>query len=162
MAEAIDPQLEVRFFVPELAALEIRRYCSSCTFQWAWDENGTEILSQDDCLDTCRIAYIRDTRHRVGASLAGNKGDIRFHPTLSGNPKSDCTKAYNAYVAASGHSAYATTPYMRVTSIYIICGAHLNAQSQKAAEDLAMKSCKATRAHYKVTTGGACEIAASK
>lgn len=96
------------------------------------------------------------------ASLAGNKGDIRFHPTLSGNPKSDCTKAYNAYVAASGHSAYATTPYMRVTSIYIICGAHLDAQSQKAAEDLAMKSCKATRAHYKVTTGGACEIAASK
>ncbi|RJT33510.1 hypothetical protein D3227_25090 [Mesorhizobium waimense] len=96
------------------------------------------------------------------ASLAGNKGDIHFHPTLSGNPKSDCTKAYNAYVAASGHSAYATTPYMRVTSIYIICGAHLNAQSQKAAEDLAMKSCKATRAHYKVTTGGACEIAASK
>lgn len=96
------------------------------------------------------------------ASLTGNKGDIRFHPTLSGNPKSDCTKAYNAYVAASGHSAYATTPYMRVTSIYIICGAHLNAQSQKAAEDLAMKSCKATRAHYKVTTGGACEIAASK
>lgn len=30
------------------------------------------------------------------------------------------------------------------------------------AEELAMKSCLATRAHYKVTNGGACEIAASK
>ncbi|RWP58781.1 MAG: hypothetical protein E5Y63_20040 [Mesorhizobium sp.] len=100
----------------------------------------------------------------IGAadSLAGNKGDTRFWPALSGNPKSDCTKAYNAYVAASGHSAYATTPYMRVTSLYIICGTHLNAPSQKAAEDLALKSCKATRSRYKVTTGGACEIAASK
>ncbi|WP_352955612.1 hypothetical protein [Mesorhizobium sp. M1322] len=48
----------------------------------------------------------------VGAaeSLAGSKGDTRFWPALSGNPKSDCTKAYKAYVAASGHSAYATTP----------------------------------------------------
>lgn len=100
----------------------------------------------------------------VGAaeSLAGSKGDIRFYPTMSGNPKDPCTKTYNAYVAASGHSAYATTPYMRVTSLYMICGAHLNAASQKAAEALAMKSCQATRSHYKVTTGGACEVAASK
>jgi hypothetical protein len=100
----------------------------------------------------------------IGAaeSLTGNKGDIRFYPSLSGNPKDDCTKAYNAYVAASGHSAYATTPYMRVTSLYIICDAHLNAPSQKAAEEAALKSCKATRSYYKVTTGGACEIAASK
>ncbi|RWM83951.1 MAG: hypothetical protein EOR81_02285 [Mesorhizobium sp.] len=95
-------------------------------------------------------------------SLAGSKGDIRFYPSLSGNPKDDCTKAYNAYVAASGHSAYATTPYMRVTSLYIICDAHLNAPSQKAAEEAALKSCKATRSYYKVTTGGGCEIAASK
>jgi hypothetical protein len=47
-------------------------------------------------------------------------------------------------------------------SAYIICGGHLNAPSQKLAEDLAMKSCVATRARYKVTTGGGCAIAASK
>jgi hypothetical protein len=46
--------------------------------------------------------------------------------------------------------------------LYILCGAQLNAPSQKVAEGLAMKSCAATRAHYKVTNGGACEIAASK
>ena len=98
----------------------------------------------------------------TAASLAGSKGDMRFPPFLPRNPKDPCTKTYNAYVAANGHSAYATTPYSRVMSLYIICGAKLNAPSQKAAEELAMKSCQATRNHYKVTTGGACEIAASK
>ena len=123
-----------------------------------------------------RLKYLRNTTVSIlagflilaipgvgaAASLAGSKGDTRFWPTMSGDPKDPCTKAYNAYVAASGHSAYATTPYMRVTSLYMICGTRLNAASQKAAEDLAMKSCQATRNHYKVTTGGACAIAASK
>jgi hypothetical protein len=98
----------------------------------------------------------------VAGSLAGSEGDKRFPPALNGDPKSPCTKAYKAYVAASGHSAYATTPYSRVVSLYILCGTQLNAPSQKVAEALAMKSCVATRAHYKVTNGGACEIAASK
>jgi hypothetical protein len=34
-------------------------------------------------------------------------------------------------VAASGHSAYATTPYARVRSLYIICGTRLNARLRK-------------------------------
>lgn len=97
----------------------------------------------------------------VAGSLAGSEGDKRFPPNL-GVSKSPCDKAYKAYVAASGHSAYATTPYSRVVSLYILCGTQLNAPSQKVAEALAMKSCTATRAHYKVTNGGACEIAASK
>ncbi|WP_258584751.1 hypothetical protein [Mesorhizobium sp. AR02] len=97
----------------------------------------------------------------VAGSLAGTEGDKRFPPNL-GDSKSPCAKAYKAYVAASGHSAYATTPYSRVVSLYILCGAQLNAPSQKVAEGLAMKSCVATRAHYKVTNGGGCEIAASK
>lgn len=95
-------------------------------------------------------------------SLAGSKGDTRFHPYLPRNPKDPCTKAYKAYVAANGHSAYATTPYSRVRSLYIVCGSRLNAPSQKAAEELALKSCQATRNSYKVTTGGGCEVAASK
>ncbi|WP_245268932.1 hypothetical protein [Mesorhizobium loti] len=98
----------------------------------------------------------------IAGSLAGSEGDKRFPPALNGDPKSPCTKAYKAYVAASGHSAYATTPYTRVMSLYILCGSSLNAPSQKVAEAAAMKSCVATRAHYKVTNGGGCEIAASK
>ncbi|WP_181169780.1 hypothetical protein [Mesorhizobium sp. B2-3-13] len=98
----------------------------------------------------------------VAGSLAGSGGDKRFPPTLNGDPESPCTRAYQAYVAATGHSAYATTPYSRVVSLHILCGARLNAPSQEMAEELAMKSCLATRDHYKVTNGGACEIAASK
>ena len=98
----------------------------------------------------------------MAGSLAGSEGDKRFPPYIPRNPKDPCNKAYKAYVAAGGHSAYATTPYARIMSAYIICGGNLNAPSQKVAEELAMKSCLATRAHYKVTTGGACEIAASK
>ncbi|BCG89360.1 hypothetical protein MesoLj113c_54700 [Mesorhizobium sp. 113-3-9] len=98
----------------------------------------------------------------VAGSLAGSEGDQRFPPYLPQNPKDPCTRTYKAYVAASGHSAYATTPYARIRSSYIVCGAHLNAPSVKVAEDLAMKSCVATRSHYKVTTGGGCEIALSK
>jgi hypothetical protein len=107
------------------------------------------------------LLMITSSGFGVAGSLAGSEGDKRFPPNL-GVPKSPCDKAYKAYVAASGHSAYATTPYSRVVSLYILCGAQLNAPSQKVAEALAMKSCVATRAHYKVTNGGACEIAASK
>ncbi|UVC14156.1 hypothetical protein [Mesorhizobium onobrychidis] len=96
-------------------------------------------------------------------SLAGNKGDIRFYPNLAGNPKDPCTKTYNAYVAASGHSAYATTFYSRVVDIYIICGARLNAPSQQAAEDLALRNCQSGLKKWKVRlASGGCQIALSK
>ena len=98
----------------------------------------------------------------AAASLAGSKGEVRFSPYLPGHSKDPCTKTFKAYVAAGGHSAYATTPYIRVRDGAIICGAGLNAKSQAAAEELAMKSCLATRAYYKVNSGGTCEIAASK
>jgi len=98
----------------------------------------------------------------AAASLAGNKGDTHFYAYLPRNPKDECTRAYNAYVAASGHSAYASTPYARIRSLYIICGSSLNAPSQKAAEERAMKSCEAARNHYKVITGAGCELASSK
>lgn len=98
----------------------------------------------------------------TAASLAGSVGDKRFSPTLSGRATDPCTKAYKAYIAASGHSAYATTSFVRVRDGYILCGSNYNAQSQKAAEDLAMRSCQSARAHYKVAAGGYCQIAASK
>lgn len=101
----------------------------------------------------------------IGAagSLAGSKGDTRFWPPLSLNPKEPCTKSYNAYVAASGHSAYATTFYSRVDDLYIICGARLNAPSQKAAEELALRSCQVGLKKWKVQiASGGCKIAASK
>lgn len=98
----------------------------------------------------------------VAGSLAGSEGDKRFSPLLPGSAKDPCTKAYKAYVAASGHPAYATTSFVRVRDGYVLCGAPYNASSQRAAEDMAMKSCQAARAHYKVAAGGTCQIAVSK
>lgn len=65
-------------------------------------------------------------------SLTGSVGDKRFSPVLPSSLKDPCNKAYKAYVAASGHSAYATTGFVRVMDGYVLCGAHYNAPSQKA------------------------------
>jgi hypothetical protein len=96
-------------------------------------------------------------------SLAGKVGDKRFSPYLSLNPKEGCNRDYNAYVAASGHSAYVTTFYSRVVDLHIICGARLNEPTQKAAEDRAMQACQAALKKHKFrTSSGGCAIAASK
>ena len=98
----------------------------------------------------------------LAGSLSGSVGDKRFSPVLPSSLKDPCNKAYKAYIAAGGHSAYATTGFIRVMDGYVLCGANYNAPSQKAAEDLAMKSCQSGLAHYKVAAGSQCQIAASK
>ncbi|PBC11770.1 hypothetical protein CK230_05545 [Mesorhizobium sp. WSM3859] len=98
----------------------------------------------------------------MAGSLSGSVGDKRFSPVLPSSLKDPCNKAYKAYVAAGGHSAYATTGFIRVMDGYVLCGANYNSPSQKAAEDLAMKSCQSGLAHYKVAAGSHCQIAASK
>ncbi|UDL91523.1 hypothetical protein LGH82_09935 [Mesorhizobium sp. PAMC28654] len=97
----------------------------------------------------------------AAGSLAGSKGDVRYPITIPTGTTGGCGKAYAAYVAASGHSAFAATPIVPAIE-YFICGAKLNAPSQKAAEDLALKSCQASKSKYKVTVAGACSISASK
>ncbi|TGQ66783.1 hypothetical protein EN829_019250 [Mesorhizobium sp. M00.F.Ca.ET.186.01.1.1] len=93
-------------------------------------------------------------------SLAGSKGDVRFPPTVGAG---ECNDGYKAYIAASGHSAYATTFYSRVVDLYIICGTKLNAASQKAAEEMAMRNCQAGLTRWKLkTASGGCAISASK
>ena len=93
-------------------------------------------------------------------SLAGSKGDVRFPPTLG---TGECNVAYKGYVAASGHSAYATTFYSRVVDLYIICGTKLNAPSQKAAEEMALRNCQAGLTKWKLkTASGGCAISSSK
>ena len=99
----------------------------------------------------------------IAGSLAGSVGDKRFPPPLAMNPKDQCRIAYNAYVAAGGHSAYATTFYTRVRDLYVVCGKALNAPSQKAAEDVAMRNCQGGLKKWRFNTAsGGCAIAASK
>ena len=98
----------------------------------------------------------------TAGSLAGSEGDKRFPPTISGHAKDPCTKGWKAYVAAGGHSAYATPPYTRVRDIAIICGQVINAKTQAAAEERALANCQSGLKKWKLTLGGRCEIAASK
>ena len=99
----------------------------------------------------------------MAGTLAGSAGDKRFPPPLAMNPKDQCRIAYNAYVAAGGHSAYATTFYTRVRDLYVVCGKALNAPSQQAAEDIAMRNCQGGLKKWRLNTAsGGCAIAASK
>ena len=97
----------------------------------------------------------------MAGSLAGSKGDVRYPINIPVGTTGGCGKIYAAYLAAAGHSAFAATPIVPATE-YFICGVKLNAPSQKAAEDLALKSCQASKSKYKVTVAGACSLAASK
>ena len=94
-------------------------------------------------------------------SLAGSKGHTRFPVYITPGSTGGCSKHYREYVAARGHSAYAMTPFTWGTE-FSICGISLNAPSQQAAEDRAMKSCESGRKKWKISTAGACAIAASK
>ncbi|TPN76085.1 hypothetical protein FJ987_20840 [Mesorhizobium sp. CU2] len=97
----------------------------------------------------------------AAGSLAGSKGDVHYPVYFPPGTKGNCGKAYNAYIAAGGHSAYASTPIARMTEFFI-CGVSLNTKSQQAAEDLAMRNCLGGLKRYKFQTSGACSIAASK
>ena len=97
----------------------------------------------------------------AGGSLAGSKGDVRYPVYFPLGTRGGCGKAYKDYIAASGHSAYASTPIAVMTE-YFICGVFVNAKSQQAAEDMAMRSCQGGLKKYKFQTSGACSIAASK
>jgi len=98
----------------------------------------------------------------AGGSLAGQVGVERHHvffPTFGS--EGGCQKMYQAYVAAGGHSAYASTisgPQVE----YFVCGAGINSGSQAAAEKRAMASCDAALKKYKVKLVGGCDIVASK
>ncbi|UVK44536.1 hypothetical protein BPNPMPFG_006462 [Mesorhizobium sp. AR07] len=94
-------------------------------------------------------------------SLAGTKGHVRFPVYMAPGSTGGCSKHYREYVAARGHSAYAMTPFNWATE-FTICGVSLNASSQQAAEAKALKSCQAGLKKWKVSTAGACSIAASK
>ena len=93
--------------------------------------------------------------------MAGSKGHVRFPAYIAPGSTGGCSKDYRDYIAARGHSAYAMTPFNWATE-FTICGASLNAPSQQEAEARALKSCESGQKRWKVSTAGACGIAASK
>ena len=99
------------------------------------------------------------------ASLAGQVGDKRRGQVLPAYTRGSCGAAWKAYVAAPGHSAYASTryagPFARQHEA-IFCGIDRNASSQKAAEQRAIARCNGAKSKYKMRSVGPCEIVASK
>lgn len=94
-------------------------------------------------------------------SLAGKVGDKRSIVFFSPGEEGNCKQAYQAYVAAAGHSAYASTIKGRSVQ-YSICGVHLNAPSQEKAEQVALRNCEGGLRKYKLRTLGRCSIMVSK
>jgi hypothetical protein len=97
----------------------------------------------------------------MAESLAGKIGDKRsvvfFYPGEEGN----CKQAYDNYIAAAGHSAFASTIRGRNVP-YSICGSSIGAPSQKEAEKRALQNCEGGVGKFKFKTLGRCSIMVSK
>ena len=98
------------------------------------------------------VALLVASGPAMAESLAGKVGDKRYPVNIPWGSVGSCQKAYDDYIAT----------VMDRTVEYFICGAWLNAPSQKKAEALALKSCQKSVSKYKVQIAGACSIAASK
>lgn len=94
-------------------------------------------------------------------SLAGDKGDVRRAPRFGTMVHGPCEGGYDRYVAASGHSAYVSTPD-GYGNEHFICSWRLNFPSKAAAEEMALKDCEAGLKKYKVPIFGRCAVLASK
>jgi hypothetical protein len=97
----------------------------------------------------------------MAESLAGKIGDKRSVVIFHQGEEGSCKQAYREYVAAAGHSAYASTIKGR-NVIYSVCGVNLNAPSQKEAEKRALQHCEGGVSQYKFKTLGRCAIMVSK
>lgn len=92
-------------------------------------------------------------------SLAGTVGEKRRAMALPPGARGHCVKVYKDYIAATSHSAYAST---RIGAEVIFCGSSLNFESKASAEAGALKQCNGAKKKYKMRSVGPCEIVASK
>ncbi len=97
----------------------------------------------------------------MAESLAGTIGDKRSVVIFYQGEEGSCKRAYQNYIAAAGHSAYASTIKGR-NVMYSICGADFNAPSQKEAEKRALQNGEGGVNKFKFKTQGRCSIMVSK
>jgi hypothetical protein len=151
----------VRISTGELAGAKNIRYCSFCIGEFGMGDMNLKYCRKSTL--SVLAGFLIFIAPGVGAaeSLSGNKGHVRFPVYSAPGSIGGCGKSYSKYIAASGHSAYAMTPFNWVAE-YTICGVSLNARSQQAAEERALKTCESGRKKWKISVAGACSIAASK
>ena len=106
-----------------------------------------------------RNALVQKRKKTAGGGLSGDVGDVRYGVAFLEGMVGGCKKAYDRYVRASGHSAYASTPMYASEAFH--CGTAMNAGSQKAAEKAALGLCESAKKRYKVVSGP-CLVYASK
>lgn len=95
----------------------------------------------------------------VAQDLSGQKGKVQGRLPRGTGP---CAKAYKEYVAAKGHSAYASTPIYGFGSTGYICGHSLNRRTTQEAEARAVAGCVNGTRKWKRVHSGECEVRASK
>ena len=97
----------------------------------------------------------------MAESLAGKIGHKRSVVIFYQGEEGNCKRAYENYIAAAGHSAYAST--IKGPNVpYSVCGAHINAPSQQEAGKRALQNCEGGVSKYKFKTLGRCSIMVSK
>ncbi|MCP4318637.1 MAG: hypothetical protein GY789_22225 [Hyphomicrobiales bacterium] len=110
------------------------------------------------CTETTADAVSNTNTAQTG-SLTGKRGNVRRNlPRGHG----ECGRAVDRYIAASGHSAYASTSFSYFDEKGVICSTGLNYKSVQQAEATALRGCKAGIIKWKHHHSGECEIHASK
>jgi len=107
----------------------------------------------------CAILLALISTSAFAESLAGKVGEKRRAMALPPGARGHCVQVYKNYIAAPGHSAYAST---RIGAEVIFCGSSLNFESKGSAETDALKNCNGAKKKYKMRSIGPCEIVASK
>jgi hypothetical protein len=94
-------------------------------------------------------------------SLAGSEGEVKRRHIFDNLEYGPCKNGYRQYVAASGHSAYASSPSGFGNEAYV-CSWRVNLATKAKAEAAAMADCQAGLRKYKGDVFGPCGIVASK
>ena len=89
--------------------------------------------------------------------LSGKRGKMR---AMGDYPREGCGRLFDRYIAAPGHSAYATTATGMDSGA--VCGIALNRKSTKQAEKDAVKACEDGNGRFEVEQLGGCYVGASK
>ena len=129
--------------------------------QVSWSAEGLPylLLASSKSPTKQRNTSVQKRKKTAGGGLSGDVGDVRYGVAFLEGMVGGCKKAYDRYVRASGHSAYASTPMYASEAFH--CGTAMNAGSQKAAEKAALGLCESAKKRYKVVSGP-CLIYASK
>ncbi|WP_187972937.1 hypothetical protein [Aquibium microcysteis] len=94
-------------------------------------------------------------------SLAGSEGEVKRRHIFDNLEYGPCKDGYRKYVAAGGHSAYASSPSGFGNEAYV-CSWRLNFATKAKAEAAALADCRAGVKRYRHEVFGPCEVVASK